>query len=92
MGDEFVDGRMDYGALLEEAGSNPVKLGAIVSGIKQRQKDVDQEIKKEITEQNKKITSENWGKVGFDKTVSSRQISLNLGTRLRSRSHSYVDR
>lgn len=66
--DEFVEKRVDY-TVLKEVGTDPAKLAAVVAGLEKRQTDVEAEIKKEVTEQNKKITSENWGKVGFDKTV-----------------------
>lgn len=76
--DEFVEGRIDYKATLESAASDTSKLESAIAMIKKRQAKIVETIAKEMDEQNKKITSENWGKVGFDKTVGIWQASLVL--------------
>lgn len=72
LSDEFLEARLDYGALLKEAAkdASAEKVEKLIEKVKNRQEGVKKETEKEIKERDKKITSENWGHVGFDKTVS----------------------
>ncbi|KAI9014196.1 Cdc37 N terminal kinase binding-domain-containing protein [Hyaloraphidium curvatum] len=67
--DEFVEKRIVYKDAFAQAKDDPSKVAAVIASLKARQSALDAEVKKEIKERDKKITSENWGQVGFDKTI-----------------------